>query len=670
MVRKLTAIMFTDMVGYTALMQEDERRAKVQRDRQRAVLESVVARHGGEILQFYGDGTLSVFDSAVESVRAAIEIQAAVMEDPAVPMRIGLHLGDVVHDEHGVLGDGVNVAARVQALAAPGSVLVTAKIGDELRNHPDLKLVTLGQAKLKNVAVPVEVLAVEAEDLFVPDPGALAAVRPVTRQSVAVLPFANMSSDPENEFFADGITEEIINALTRVDGLQVTARTSSFAFKGDNSDIRGIASKLGVNTILEGSVRRAGNRVRITAQLIHARDGYHLFSEVYDRSLDDIFATQDEISEEIVRRLRQHLAPADAGAPGPTTGVAHALDPHGHDRGPLPRSHAHDPDAYTEYLKGRFYWNRWTPKDAQTAIVHFERSAEMDPTCALPFSGLANVYTFMASIGQIPAEDAFPRAAAFARHALELEPNAGEGHMALGAVRLFYDWDFEGARTSLEEAVRRLPSSAEARHIHSLYLKAVGRLDDGVSEMETAVRLDPLSLPMNYALAVAYLTAGRLDEAEIQVRRTRELDPGFRAAVELSGFLRVHRGDYEGALEFWQQLPEVTGDDFIGLAPIGFALARLGREAEARELLARLDERADRFPGLNLSMAYALLHWGLGELDKVFDHLRAAVDQRMGVAVFLATSPNWAPLRDDPRFQALVAEIGIPVTEPLAATAS
>ena len=661
MVRKLSAIMFTDMVGYTALMQEDEQRAKVQRDRQRAVLERVVDAHAGDILQFYGDGTLSVFDSAVEAVRAAVEIQAAVGEDPAVPMRIGIHLGDVVHDEHGVLGDGVNVAARVQGLAAPGSILVTAKIGDELKNHPRLPLRALGQAKLKNVAVPVEVLAVEAAHLFVPDPGSLASLRPDSRQSVAVLPFANMSSDPENEFFADGITEEIINALTRVEGLQVTARTSSFAFKGDNSDIRDIAGKLGVNTVLEGSVRRAGARVRITAQLIDARDGYHLFSEVYDRSLDDIFETQDEISHEIVHRLRQHLAPAEAELPDPLGGVAHS-----HDHGPLVPSHTHDADAYTEYLKGRFHWNRWTPQDANTAIVHFERSAEMDPSCALPFSGLANVYTFMASIGHIPADDAFPRAAAFARHALELEPDAGESHMALGAVRLFYEWDFEGARQSLEEAVRRMPSSADARHIYSLYLKAVGRMDDAVEEMETAVRLDPLSLPMNYALAVACLAAGRLNEAEIQVRRTLELDPSFRAALELSGFLRVHRNDYEGALQFWRKLPEVTGDEFVGIAPIGFALAHLGRETEARAQLARLDERAERFPGLNLSMDYALLHWGLGELDQVFHHLRSAVAQRMGVAVFLATSPNWAPLRADPRFQAVVAEIGIPVTEPLA----
>ena len=659
MVRRLTAIVFTDMVGYTALMQEDEMRAKSQRDRQREVLERLVDARGGEILQFYGDGTLSAFPSAVEAVRAAIDIQRELVADPPVPMRIGIHLGDVVHDEHGVLGDGVNVAARVQALATPGSVLVTAKVADELKNHPDVPLARLGEAHFKNVLDPIRVDAVDVEGLDVPSPSILAGVRPRERRSVAVLPFANMSSDPENEFFADGITEEIINALTRVDGLQVTARTSSFAFKGTNRDVRGIAEQLGVNTVLEGSVRRAGNRVRITAQLIDARDGYHLFSEVYDRSLEDIFATQDEISTKIAQQLRRHLSPSDRAQPSdgvPSIPLA--------EHGRLVPSHTHDPEAYTEYLKGRFHWNRWTPDAAHKAISHFEKSAEMDPSCALAFSGLANVYTFMASVGLMPAADAYPRAAAFARHALELEPEAGEGHLALGGVQLFYEWDFPGAEQNLEEAVRRIPGSADARHVYSLYLKAVGRFEESVEQMRLAVRLDPLSLPMNYALAVAYLAAGDLENAATQGRRALELDPGFRPALELRGFLEIHRGDPEAALETWRALPEVADDPYVGAALIGFALGRLGRHDEAREMLRLLDQRAASHPQLNLRMEYAVLHWGLGDLDETFRQLEAAADERMGVVVFLATSPNWAPLRSEARFQALVERIGVPVVQP------
>ncbi len=654
MVRRLSAIMFTDMVGYTSLMQESERRAKAQRDRQRAVLDRVVPEHGGEVLQYYGDGTLSVYPSAVEAVRAAIAIQHGVMKETPVPMRIGIHIGDVVLDEHGVLGDGVNIAARVQSLAIPGSVLITSKVADELSNHPELTVRSLGQVALKGVRGGMEVFALTGEGLDVPAESQLAGARPQELHSVAVLPFTNMSSDPENEFFADGITEEIINALTRVEGVQVTARTSSFAFKGKNLDVREIAGKLGVTTILEGSVRRFGSRVRITAQLIDARDGYHLFSEVYDRSLDDIFATQDEISIEIVRRLEERLGPVrkSGSAPSPA-------------QDSLVLSHTHDTEAYTEYLKGKFRWNQWTPQDANAAIVHFERSAEMDPTCSLPFSAMAQVFTFLASIGHLPAEDAYPRAAAHARHALELEPDAGEVHLALGGVKLFYDWDFEGARVSLEKAIARIPGSAEARHIYSLYLKAVGRLDDAVREMEVAVRLDPLSLPLNFALGVACLSAGRLEAAEAQIGRTLELDPTFRAAVEAAGFLRIHRDDPEGALEIWRTLPALSGDRFVGASHMGFALARLGRTAEAHEMLELLNERGREHPGLNLRMDYALLYWGLNDLDQVFHHLGAAIEERMGVVIFLATSPNWKPLRSDPRFQALVDRVGIPVREPI-----
>ncbi|MEQ9569876.1 MAG: adenylate/guanylate cyclase domain-containing protein, partial [Longimicrobiales bacterium] len=513
-VRQLSAIMFTDMVGYTTLMQEDEARARAQRDRQRTVLESTIAAHGGRILQFYGDGTLSVFPSAIEAVRAAVDVQRRLQDEPRVPLRIGLHTGDVVFDRNGVVGDGVNVASRIQGLATPGAILISGKVHDEVRNQSDIETRSLGRFRFKNVRRPLEVHAVRGEGLAPPDESALAPARERESRSVAVLPFVNMSADPDNEFFSDGVSEEIINALTRVRDLRVTARTSSFAFKGRNEDVREIASRLGVETILEGSVRRAGDRVRIAAQLIDARSGYHLFSEVYDRGLDDIFETQDELARTIVERLQAHLA--SPALPDGATRPIHGG--HRHEYGAtgslLVRAHTHDTEAYTEYLRGRFHWNKWTPQDARLAIQHMERSAEMDPTCALPFTGLATAYTLLASLGQLPADDAYPRAAAFARHALELESDAGESHLALATVKMFYEWDFEGAAKSFERALALTPGAAEAHNLYSMYLKAVGRLDEAVEHVETAVGMDPLSLPYNQTLAVALQTAGRLDDAE------------------------------------------------------------------------------------------------------------------------------------------------------------
>ena len=647
MVRRLTVLMFTDMVGYTLLMQEDEGRARAYRDRQRVVLEEEVVGHGGQIVQVYGDGTLSSFSSAVEATRAAMAVQRRLSESPRIPLRIGLHLGDVIHDEHGVVGDGVNVAARVQALAVPGSVVVSDRIHDELTNHPALLHRSLGRFKLKNVFRDMEIFAIEGEGLVVPEPSALPRSQRAEARSVAVLPFVNMSADPENEFFADGITEEILNALTRIDGLQVTARTSSFAFKGLNRDVREIASELGVSTVLEGSVRQAGNRVRITAQLVEAATGYHLFSEVYDSSLDDIFATQDEISQAIKERLE-----AQFGMTHAATTTAPSM--HGH-------VHKQDPEAFKAYLKGRFHWQKWTREDSVLALQHLERSAELDPSCALPFSALANLYTFLGSVGQVSPSDAYPRAAAFARHALELEPGAGEGRLALGVVKAFYDWDFDAAEENLTQAIERMPGSADARNAYAMFLKIVGRLDESVEQSEIAVRLDPLSPPVNRGLAVALLAAGRLEAAEEQVRRVIALDNTFGPGFQTAGWIRLAHGDVVGALTIWERLSEMSNSVEGGAFGIrGLAYGKLGRVDEARSMLKALQARQGDTPAVGLHNDFALVHWGLGELDETFRHLGEAVDARLGSVVFLATSPNWAPLRDDARFQSLIERIGVP----------
>jgi adenylate cyclase len=275
-IRMLAAIMFTDMVGYTALMQQDEAKAKEKRDRHRKVLDELVTSHQGRILQFYGDGTLSIFGSAIEAVNCAVEIQKELRKDPYIPIRIGIHSGDIVYEDEGVYGDGVNVASRIENLSVAGGVLLSEKVYDEIQNHPYLKAVYVGKHNLKNVMRPVKIFAVTTDGLTIPTIQEIAAKSNGGGKSIAVLPFVNMSGDPENEYFSDGITEEILNALTKVDGLLVTSRTSSFVFKGKNEDIRQIGEKLNVTHVLEGSVRRAGNKVRITAQLINTSDGYHI----------------------------------------------------------------------------------------------------------------------------------------------------------------------------------------------------------------------------------------------------------------------------------------------------------------------------------------------------------------------------------------------------------
>ncbi len=649
MVRQLTAIMFTDMVGYTALMQENEHQATLIRDRHREILERLIGAQDGRILQFYGDGTLSVFKSAIAAVRCAIEVQSDLRSgDPPIPLRIGLHTGDVVHDDGGVYGDGVNVASRIEGLGVAGAVLISEKVFDEVKNQPDIQTKGLGQFNLKNVKRPMEVYAIANNGLTVPEDAALRPRRAGTGKSIAVLPFVNMSSDSENEFFSDGMTEEIINALVRVNGLQVTARTSSFAFKNHSKDIRDIAEELGVTHVLEGSVRRAGDRVRVTAQLIYAKDGYHLFSESYDGGLDDVFALQDQISLKIVEQLASHLGPVNTSGDEVDEQLVHG--------------HTHDSEAYAEYLRGRFEWARWTPEGVRKAIAHYERSIDMDPECALPHSGAGTAYVFMGAIGYLPPEQAFQKAERHAKRALELEESAGEAHTAMAAVQFFYHWDWDGAYRSFQKALSLTPGSAEAHQLYGMYLRALGDNEESLDELRTAVALDPLFYGIRDELAKSLAVAGKLDEAEAELKSILLADPSFRAATETLGWIQIARGRPEAALAIFDTLPQKAGHRFAAASSRGYALAALGRADEAREMLVLLEKRQVEEPDVELSVDFALVYQGLGDYDQAFHYLDEVADRRMGAMVFLAKNIFWGEdIRRDARFDALLERIGHPM---------
>ena len=644
MVRQLTAMMFTDMAGFTAMMQQDELQARRSVDRQRQVLERTVAAHGGKLLQLYGDGSLSVFRSAIDAVRSAMDIQVELRAAPPVPLRIGIHTGDVVHDEQGVFGDGVNVASRIQGLSVPGGVLISGKVFDEVKNHPDIRTRSLGAFNFKHVKHPMKVFAITNEGLEVPVESDIASGRVGKTKSVAVLPFVNMSADKENEFFSDGVTEEIINALTRVNGLKVTARTSSFAFKNRNEDIRVIAEQLAVTHIVEGSVRRSGNRVRVTAQLICARDGYHMFSENYDRSIEDIFAVQDEIARTIVGELADHLGPVRTSE----------------EVRQVRSAHSHDTEAYAEYLRGRYEWARFTPDAARKSIKYFERSIEMDPTCALPHTGVATSYAFLGAIGYMPSEEAFPKAEAAALKALEIEPDAGQSHVALAMVKLFHDWDFDAVYTLLQKAISLTPGNADAHYIYALYLSVLGDYDDAVEAARTAVQLDPLAATYNDGLAHLLAATGRLAEARQQIDRTLETHPHFRSAIETSGWIHLAGSDYGAAIREFERLPVEAGHEFAGASDRGYAYAKAGRVDDANRMLSLIDARATERPDLTLDIDFALVYEGLGDRDKALEHLSRAIDRRLGSVVLVAQFAAFREARSDPRFQALLDRIGIP----------
>ena len=596
-IRQLAAVMFTDMVGYTALMQLDEEKAKHNRDRHRQVLENSIQNYHGIILQYYGDGTLIVFDSAIEAVKCAAKIQQELQKEPKIPLRVGLHTGDIVYTDDGVYGDAVNIASRIETLAAPGCVLISGKVFDEIKNHPSMPAKSLGEFELKNVKHPVRVYALQIEGLIVPSRKDLKLKPRESGKTIAVLPFVNMSADAENEYFSDGITEELLNALTKVDGLQVISRTSSFAFKGKNLDVREIGSKLGVTSIIEGSVRKAGNKVRITAQLINTSDGYHVWSEVYDRNLEDIFAVQDEIAKQITNRLREQLSIDRIGqkiATAPTKNL----------------------EAHNLYLKGRFYLHKWNPQDANKAIGFLQQAIKLEPDFALAYAVMGGCYCLVGAMGKQDAASAFKNAKIAALKSIELDNTLAESYTSLAAVQFWNEWDIQAAKKSYEKALELNPDYADARHGYAMSLLVLEKTDDAVKEIKTALQLDPLSLPINSAAGFIHLCAENYSQSLEYFEKTLEYDPTFQVAIDGNGWVFALTGELEKAVETFKRLNQLSADPLIASASLGYSYARAGNKEEAEKYLQILIERqADK--EVTLSIDLAILYTGLNEKDKV-----------------------------------------------------
>ena len=460
-------------------------------------------------------------------------------------------------------------------------------------------------------------------------------------KTIAVLPFVNMSADPENEFFSDGISEELINALTRVEGLQVTARTSSFSFKGKNKDVREIGRKLGVSAVLEGSVRKAGNRVRITAQLVDTNDGYHIFSKVYDRVLEDIFETQDEISLEIVNELRATL-------------------PENGEKPSLVRQVTEHSEAYDAYLKGMYCWNQWTPSAARQSVDHFQRALDLDPQFAQAWGAMARSHTYLAAMGRTTqCGDAYSCAYAAAERAIELDPEIEDSHLALAFVRLFNDWDRPAAEASFLRAMAINPDSVDVLHGYALFLQADGRPEEAVAVLERATTLDPLNLPVQDYLGKAHLACGQYDEALAQFDRVLELDPEFRSALEGKGFAYLFVGRSDDAIDTFERVRDLTPHPKGGITPLAYALGLAGREAEAEELVAIIEERDQEEPDVSLDLDLATIFSGLGRTEEALDRLRRAAEKRVGALIFLRSWPSWEHLREMSGFEEFMEEYGL-----------
>ncbi len=467
------------------------------------------------------------------------------------------------------------------------------------------------------------------------------AVRPrrVTRKSIAVLPFVNMSPEKENEYFSDGMTEELISALSKIEGVHIASRTSVFALKGKEQDVRKIGEALGVSTVLEGSVRRAGEKLRITAQLVDTRDGYHLWSETYEREMKDVFVIQDDISRAIVNALQLKLR-----------GRKHA---------PLIKRHTQNLQAYHLYLQGRHFWDRRTAEWMMKATKCFEHAVEQDPNYALAYSGLADCYAVLAiaEYGALAPKEAMPKATAAAQRALEIDPALGEAHTSLAHITAFYEWQWAEAADGFRRAIELNPRYAIAHHWYATYLAAMGRLDDAVAAEQRAQELEPLSLFINKNLGTMLFYARRYEQAVRQYRETIELDPAFGRTHFFLGLACETLGRYDEAIAEFESALAVSGRSAVILAALGRTYGLAGDRAAAFHVLDELSERSLReyVPAFSIAM----LREGLGDRDQAFEWLEKAYDERSSWLTALNVDPLFDNLRSDSRFGTLIKKAGL-----------
>lgn len=675
--RHLAAIMFTDLVGYSALAQRDDPLALELLEEHREILRPLFARFGGQEIKTIGNAFMVEFSSALDAANCAVEIQRTlakrnhdVATDRQIEVRIGIHIGDVMHRDGDVYGDGVNIASRIQPLAAPGGICISQDVERQIRNAFTPRLEKLGPTELKNIQLPMELFRVV---LPWTKPKEMAASAPRSKsravqismltaavvivagasiwllrshsrgvpaaKSVAVLPFVNMSAEKDNDYLSDGITEDLCTALTQVEGLHVPARTSSFAFKGKTEDIRKIAEQLNVATVLEGSVSKAGNKLRVTAQLVNAADGYHLWAANYDRDMSDILEIRSDIARQVVAALKVQLGVRETQR--------------------LEKKPTETSQAYDIYLLGRYEFNQFTEAGFNKAIEHFRSALEVDPQFARASAGLAEAFNMLGYWNFLPPGAAFPEAKRAAERALEIEPNLSEARSALGFITYEYEWRYSDAEREFAEAVRTNPNSADARLWYAEFLIVMGRFAEAREQLDRAAEADPLSVRLVVDVATWHWFQRQYDPALAELQRAVEMDPNNIVTQHFLGYLLLKMNRPAEAVTHVSRAMDLGG------AFSAEQLADLRRTFESQGASAFFHKQAEYAQRLNERGKYrspvliALAYSAASDREAALSWLGKAVDEHAPWVPELKMEPTYDPLRSDPRFAALLKRVGL-----------
>jgi adenylate cyclase len=628
--------MFTDMVGYTALGQRNESLSLALVEEQRKIVRPIIARNNGREVKTIGDAFLVEFGSALDATRCAYEIQRAtkefnlpLAEDKRVQLRIGVHLGDVVESQGDISGDAVNIASRIERLAEDGGVCITRQVYDQVKGKLDIHLSSLGAKSLKNVVDPVEVFK-----MVLPwgrestTPSAL-----LERNRIAVLPFANMSPDPNDRYFADGMTEELISTVAKISELQVISRTSVMRYRDANAQISQIGKELSVGTVLEGSVRKSGNKVRITAQLIEVDGDRHVWSQSYDRDLTDVFAIQADIAEQVAGSLKIQLLSREKQS--------------------IRKEATSSPDAYTLYLKGRFYFGERTEENTRKSLKYFEEAANVDPGFAMAYSGMADAYSILSDYGWMDPGSALPLAKGHAARALEIDDSLAEAHASMGLVLSNFGWDLERSERELKRAIELKPNYAPALHWLSVNLFYMRRYEEAFALDRRALDLDPYSRLFNMTFTNEMLLFGRYEEALARYDEMIKAHPDMSALRYWRSICYLLVGAFDKAIEEARAHSGMEKGSMTSYFALheAMVLAAAGRKQEAESIveaaIAEKEKRAVSSSGVGWVLAI------LGRKNEAFAWLERAFAEQDPALLYFNGFPWTKEIRADQRWKAI-----------------
>ncbi|RIA09507.1 TolB-like protein [Flavobacteriaceae bacterium MAR_2010_72] len=671
--RQLSAIMFTDIEGYTALMQHDEENALHIRSKHREIFEALTKKFNGELIQYYGDGTLSIFKSSVEAIKCAIEIQIALQKDPVIPLRIGIHVGDIIKTESDIIGDAVNVASRIESIALAGSVLISDKVNDQIRNQNDIKTKFIGVFDFKNVDKGFSVFAVDHHELTIPKLtdlksknqeklkkpkglnrksvyGIVLAVIALTilvyfgklrhddnqilKRSIAVLPFLNMSQDSDSENFTDGVTEDIVLQLSKINELHVISRASIMQFKDSKESISEIAKTLGVSYVLEGSVRKYGDKIRINAQLIDAKNNKYLWGENYDKTLTEIFEIQSQVSNEIAKALKITLS---------TNEIIN-----------LNKAPTENVKAYNFYKEGQRFLNQGGGKveELRRAEDLFKKAISVDPEFCRAYVGLADTYLEYIYWGRGAPREILQQALTPALKALEINPSDGGSYGALGAIS-YYRFEKDMALSYLNRAVEINPNYVGAYDKLAWIRLFEGNLDEAITLFTKALELDPLSTKNIANKAFAHYYFDEYDKGIKILDNALEKFPDDNMLMFMKGNLLTGAKRYKEAIEVFNSRTVGINTNWM----LGYAYAMSGQIQKANDILDyQLNKSKVTFVPPYM---IATIYMGLGDKEKALHYLEKDYETG-GLGLFfwgLKRDVKFEALRAEPRFIALLNEI-------------